>query len=47
MSARTKAMATLYRRKKITKGALKQAVADGVITNAEYTEITGDTYAQA
>ena len=44
MSARAKAMATLYRRNKVTKDGLKQAVEDGVITAAEYTEITGEAY---
>ena len=44
MSARAKAMATLYRRNKVTKDGLKQAVEDGVITAAEYAEITGEAY---
>lgn len=44
MSARAKAMANLYRRNRITKDGLKQAVADGVITAAEYQEITGEDY---
>lgn len=44
MSVRAKAMANLYRRKKITKDGLKQSVADGVITAAEYEKITGKTF---
>lgn len=44
MSARAKAMATLYRHNKVTKDGLKQAVEDGVITAAEYAEITGEAY---
>ena len=45
MSAKAKAMANLYRRNKVTKDGLKQAVVDGVITAAEYTGITGEAYA--
>ena len=44
MSARAKAMANLYRRQKVTKEGLRQAVADGVLTAAEYQEITGTLY---
>lgn len=44
MSARARAMANLYRRGKVTKDGLKQAVADGVITAADYEEITGEAY---
>ena len=44
MSARAKAMATLYRRNKVTKDGLKQAAEDGVITATEYAEITGEAY---
>ena len=44
MSARAKAMANLYRRKKVTKDGLKQAPEDGVITAAEYALITGEAY---
>lgn len=44
MSARAKALANLYRRKKITIEGLKEAVEDGVITKAEYELITGKTY---
>lgn len=45
MSARAKALKNLYRRNKVTEDGLKQAVTDGVITAAEYTEITGSEYA--
>ena len=44
MSARAKALANLYRRNKVTKDGLKQAVIDEVITTAEYEAITGETY---
>ena len=44
MSARAKAMATLYRRYKVTKDGLKQAVTDGIITAVEYQQITGEVY---
>ena len=44
MSARAKAMANLYRRQKVTKEGLRQAVVDGVITAIEYQEITGMLY---
>lgn len=43
MSARAKAMENLYRRKKVTKDGLKQAVMDGVLTEEQYLEITGET----
>lgn len=46
MNARAKAMASLYRRNKVTKDGLKQAVADGVITAGEYETITGESYEQ-
>ena len=42
MSARAKAMANLYRRGKVTAEGLRQAVKDGIITEAEYNEITGE-----
>ena len=45
MSIRAKALANLYRRNKVTKDGLKQAVADGVITAAEYEIITSEVYA--
>ena len=44
MSARAKALQNLYRRGKVTKDGLRQAVKDGVITPAEYEEITGEGY---
>ena len=44
MSARAKAMATLYRRNKVTKDGLKQAVTDGIINAVEYQLITGEVY---
>ena len=47
MSARAKALANLYRRQKVTKEGLRQAVADGVITAAQYQEITGAAYQPA
>ena len=44
MNARAKALANLYRRNKVTKDGLRQAVSDGVITSAEYQEITGEVF---
>lgn len=44
MSVRARAMANLYRRNKVIKDGLKQAVIDGVITAAEYQGITGEAY---
>lgn len=44
MSARAKAINTLYRAKRITLDGVKQAVADGIITEFEYAQITGETY---
>lgn len=44
MSIKAKAIKTLYRAKRITIDGVKQAVVDGIITNAEYTEITGKEY---
>lgn len=41
MSARAKALANLYRRKKITIEGLRKAVEDGVITEEEFCKITG------
>lgn len=46
MSTRAKAMANLYRRNKVTKDGLKQAVEDGVLTAGEYETITGESYEQ-
>lgn len=44
MSAKAKAIRTLYKAKRITLDGVRQAVIDGIITKAEYTEITGETY---
>ena len=41
MSVKAKAIRTLYRAKRITIEGVRQAVVDGLITEAEYTEITG------
>ena len=45
MSAKAKAIKTLYRAKRITLDGVKQAVADGIITETEYKAITGEAYA--
>lgn len=45
MSAKAKAIRTLYRAKRITIDGVKQAVVDHLITEAEYQEITGEAYA--
>lgn len=45
MSAKAKAIRTLYRAKRITIEGVKQAVDDGIITEAEYQQITGEVYA--
>ena len=45
MSAKAKAIKTLYKTKRITLDGVKKAVKDGIITEAEYTEITGEVYA--
>lgn len=39
------ALNNLYRRGKVTRNGLKQAVADGIITTAEYENITNEQYA--
>lgn len=44
MSAKAKAIRTLYRAKRITIEGVKEAVVDGVITREEYAEITGKEY---
>ena len=41
MSARAKAIRTLYRAKRITLQGVRQAVEDGLVTPAEYKTITG------
>lgn len=45
MSAKAKAINTLYRVKRITIEGVRQAVADGLITKDEYKTITGKDYA--
>ena len=44
MNVRAKTMENLYRRNKVTKDGLKQAVVDKVITAEEYLEISGEVY---
>lgn len=44
MSAKAKAIRTLYRAKRITLDGVKQAVVDNIITTEEYKEITGVDY---
>lgn len=44
MSAKAKAIKTLYRAKRITLDGVKQAVVDNLITTEEYKEITGVDY---
>lgn len=41
MSAKAKAIKTLYRAKRITIEGERQAVVDGLVTPAEYKTITG------
>ena len=45
MSAKAKAIKTLYKTKRITLDGVKKAVADGIITEAEFKEITGENFA--
>lgn len=45
MSAKAKAIRTLYRAKRITIDGVKQAVVDNIITKSEYKTITGEVYA--
>lgn len=45
MSAKAKAIKTLYIAKRITAEGVKKAVKDGIITEAQYKEITGEIYA--
>lgn len=44
MSAKAKAIRTLFRAKRITIDGVTQAVVDGIITEAEYQQITGMQY---
>lgn len=46
MSIKAKAIRTLCRMKRITLDGVKQAVADKIITEDEYQQITGLVYAQ-
>lgn len=43
MSPKAKALQNLYRRGKVTIEGLRKAVEDGIITEAEFTAITGMT----
>lgn len=43
MSARAKILQRLYQAGRVTPAGLRRAVADGTITEAEYTEITRET----
>ena len=45
MSVKAKAIKTLYKSKRITLEGVKKAVADNLITEYEYKEITGKDYA--
>lgn len=45
MRKQAKAILTLYKTKRITLDGVKKAVKDGIITEAEYKNITGETYA--
>lgn len=45
MSAKAKAIKTLYRAKRISIDGVKQAVSDSLITEVEFEAITGQTYA--
>lgn len=44
MNAKTKAIKTLYKAKRINLDGVKQAVKDKLITEEEYKEITGVVY---
>ena len=44
MTAKAKAIKTLYRAKRITIEGVRQAVVDKIITEAEFSAITGETY---
>ena len=45
MSAKAKAIKTLYRAKRISIDGVRQAVVDGLITVVEFRKITGEDYA--
>lgn len=45
MSAKAKAIKTLYKAKRITLDGVRQAVVDKIITEQEFAEITGEEYA--
>lgn len=45
MSAKAKAIKTLYKAKRITLEGVKQAVVDKIITAQEFAQITGEEYA--
>ena len=45
MSAKAKAIKTLFRAKRITIDGVKKSVVDGIITEAEFQMITGEVYA--
>ena len=46
MSVKAKAIKTLYKAKRITLDGVKKAVADKLITEAEYAEIVGKQYSK-
>lgn len=46
MSARAKAVQTLYRAKRIGIDGVKKAVTDGIITTKEFKTITGEDYTE-
>jgi hypothetical protein len=46
MSARAKAVQTLYRAKRIGIDGVKKAVTDGIIATKEFKTITGEDYTE-
>ena len=44
MTVKANAIRTLYRAKRITVDGVRKAVEDGLISPAEYKEITGEEY---
>ena len=44
MSAKAKAIQTLYKAKRINLVGVRKAVSDGIITEVEYKVITGEDY---